>query len=64
MKINFSNMRFKPQRGLTAREFILLALLIIALEGYLVINYILSPVYDNMSRRSKTLTGGRQYLPG
>lgn len=64
MKINFSNMRFKPQRGLTAREFILLALLIIALEGYLVINYILSPVYDKYVEAVEDLDGRTAVLTG
>ena len=47
MRINLSSMRLKPQRGLTAREFILLALLIIAIEGYFIISYILVPAYDS-----------------
>jgi len=47
MKINLSNIQFKPQKGLTTREFILIALLLIAIESYFVITYILQPAYNN-----------------
>lgn len=55
MRINLSSMRLKPQRGLTAREFILLALLIIAIEGYFIISYILVPAYDSYVSASEDL---------
>ena len=48
-------MRLKPQRGLTAREFILLALLIIAIEGYFILSYILVPAYDSYVSASEDL---------
>lgn len=55
MRINLSSMRLKPQRGLTAREFILLALLIIAIEGYFILSYILVPAYDSYVSASEDL---------
>ncbi len=55
MRINLSNIRFKPDRGLTAREFILLALLVIAIEGYFIISFILAPAYNSYASTAAEL---------
>lgn len=55
MKLNLSNIRFKPDRGLTAREFILLALLVIAIEGYFIISFILAPAYNSYASSAAEL---------
>lgn len=62
MRINLSSMRLKPQRGLTAREFILLALLIIAIEGYFIISYILVPAYDSYVSATDDLAMRKEVL--
>lgn len=45
MKPVLGNFRFKPQNGLTRREFILVAIMIIAIEGYLLFTYFIQPAY-------------------
>lgn len=45
MKNVFANIKLAPKGGLTTREFLLLVVLIIAIEGYLLYAYILQPVY-------------------
>lgn len=62
MRINLSSMRLKPQRGLTAREFILLALLMIAIEGYFIISYILVPAYDSYVSATDDLAMRKEVL--
>lgn len=62
MRINLSSMRLKPQRGLTAREFILLALLIIAIEGYFILSYILVPAYDSYVSATDDLAMRKEVL--
>ncbi|HEX2947245.1 MAG TPA: hypothetical protein VHT96_14975 [Clostridia bacterium] len=47
MKPDIRNFRFKPQNGLTRREFILVAIMIIAIEGYLLYSYFIQPAYIN-----------------
>ncbi len=66
MKINLSNIHFKPQKGLTAREFLMIALLIVAVEGYFIFTYVLQPaykVYDSavaeLESRTNVLNGLR-----
>ena len=62
MKVNLSNIRLKPQRGLTTREFIMLALLVVALEGYFLVNYILAPAYDDYASAVRDLEERQQAL--
>jgi len=62
MKVNLSNIRLKPQRGLTTREFILLALLVVAMEGYFLINYLLAPAYDKYASAVRDLEERQQAL--
>ena len=62
MKVNLSNIRFRPQRGLTTREFIMLAILMVCLEGYFLINYLLAPAYDNYIYAVRDLEERRQAL--
>ena len=62
MKVNLSNLRLKPQRGLTTREFIMLALLVVALEGYFLVNYILAPAYDDYASAVRELQERQQAL--
>ncbi len=45
MKPVLGNFRLKPQNGLTRREFILVAIMIIAIEGYLLFTYFVQPAY-------------------
>lgn len=62
MKINFPSIRFKPQRGLTAREFVLLSVLVIAIEGYFFINYLLTPAYEKYTSTVIDLEGREEVL--
>lgn len=62
MKVNLSNIRFRPQRGLTTREFIMLAILVVALEGYFLINNLLAPAYDDYVYALRDLEERQQAL--
>ena len=62
MRINLSSMRLKPQRGLTAREFILLALLIIAIDVFFSLSYFLVPAYDSFVSATDVLAMRKEVL--
>jgi Tfp pilus assembly protein PilO len=47
MKPVLGNFSFKPQNGLTRREFFLVAIMIIAIEGYLLFTYFVQPAYND-----------------
>lgn len=47
MKPVLGNFKLKPQNGLTRREFFLVAIMIIAIEGYLLFTYFIQPAYTD-----------------
>ncbi len=47
MKPVLGSFNFKPQNGLTRREFLLVAIMIIAIEGYLLFSYFVQPAYND-----------------
>jgi Tfp pilus assembly protein PilO len=64
LKSKIGNIKLKPQVGLTPREFMLIAVLIIAIEGYLLFSYVLQPAYkdykssvEELDERKTVLTG-------
>jgi Tfp pilus assembly protein PilO len=64
LKSRFSNIKLLPQAGLTGREFMLIALLIIAVEGYLLFSYVLQPTYERYKSSLAELNEKQTLLTG
>lgn len=64
LKSKLGNIKFKPQAGLTAREFMMIALLIIVIEGYLLVTYVLQPTYESYKKSVADLMQKQTILTG